>query len=478
MVAQAIEGRRRWSAQATQHTTTARTRPINTIKGLLSHGSERVKHNVSLRQPGAPYPFQRGHDVFRALDRLLMEAISVQNGITHLFIPGPTNVPDVVRRAMNVPMQDQRASDFPELTLPLFADLKKIFGNTSGRVFIYPSSGTGAWESAITNTLNRGDRVLMSRFGQFSQLWVDMAQRLGLDVVCVDVEWGEGVPLAAYQRHLADDPSIKAVFATHNETATGVTSDIEGVRQVLDSTGSDALLFVDGVSSIASINFQQDQWGVDLAVTGSQKGLMLPAGLSLLSVSAKALRAAAASTMERCYFSFEDQIKTNDAGYFPYTPPTQLLHGLRASLDMLLEEGLPNVFDRHYRLAEGVRRGVWALGLELCATSPVWYSDTVSAIRVPEGVDGAQVCRIGYQRYRTSFGAGLSRVAGKVFRIGHLGDLNEVMCLTALASAEMSLADAGAQIGLGEGVAAAQAYYRDALAAGERATDSLASVLA
>jgi alanine-glyoxylate transaminase/serine-glyoxylate transaminase/serine-pyruvate transaminase len=384
--------------------------------------------------------------------------------MTHLFIPGPTNVPDAVRRAMNVPMEDQRSADFPALTLPLFADLKRIFGNPSGRVFIYPSSGTGAWEAAITNTLSRGDRVLMSRFGQFSHLWVDMAERLRLDVVCIDVEWGEGVPVGRYQLCLEQDPSIKAVFVTHNETATGVTSDVAAVRQAMDAAGSDALLFVDGVSSIASIDFQQEAWGVDLAVTGSQKGLMLPAGLSMLSVSSKALDAAQRSTMERCYFSFADQIKTNNSGYFPYTPPTQLLHGLRASLDLLLEEGLANVFTRHRRLAEGVRQGVAALGLDLCATAPRWHSDTVSAIRVPAGVDGAEVCRIAYQRYRTSFGGGLGQVAGKVFRIGHLGDLNEVTCLTALASAEMALADAGAAVTLGAGVAAAQASYRAAAA--------------
>jgi alanine-glyoxylate transaminase/serine-glyoxylate transaminase/serine-pyruvate transaminase len=393
----------------------------------------------------------------------VMGTSDVRSGLTHLFIPGPTNIPEAVRQAMNVPMEDQRAADFPGLTMPLLADLGQIFGNRSGRVFIYPSSGTGAWEAAITNTLNRGDRVLMSRFGQFSDLWADMAQRLGLDVVCIDVEWGAGVPVDRYQRCLETDPTIRAVFVTHNETATGVTSDVEAVRMAMDAVGSDALLFVDGVSSIASIDFQQEAWRVDLAVTGSQKGLMLPAGLSMLGVSQKALDAAQRSSMERCYFSFADQIKANDNGYFPYTPPTQLLRGLRASLDLLFAEGLPSVFSRHHRLAEGVRRGIAALGLRLCAVSADWHSDTVSAIRVPAGVDGTDVCRIAYQRYRTSFGGGLGQVAGQVFRIGHLGDLNEVTCLTALASAEMALADAGATIELGAGVAAAQAYYRAAI---------------
>ncbi len=386
------------------------------------------------------------------------------HGPVHLYVPGPTNVPDAVRRAMNVPQQDHRAPDFPELTLPLFADLKKVFANETGRVFMYPSSGTGAWEAAISNTLSRGDRVLMSRFGQFSHLWAEMAARLGLDVICVDREWGEGVPLADYARHLTEDKTIKGVFACHNETATGVTSDIAGVRRVMDAAGSDALLYVDAVSSLASIPVEQEAWGVDLAVTGSQKGLMLPAGMSMLGVSVKALEAHQSSTMPRCYFSFADMLKTNDLGYFPYTPSAPMLHGLRCSLDLLFDEGLPQVFARHHRLAEGVRRGADALGLSLCALGPQWHSDTVTAIRTPEGVDGAEVCRIGYYRYRTAFGAGLSKVAGKVFRIGHLGDLNEVMCLAALASAEMSLADAGAKVELGAGVAAAAEYYRGAIA--------------
>jgi alanine-glyoxylate transaminase/serine-glyoxylate transaminase/serine-pyruvate transaminase len=226
---------------------------------------------------------------------------------------------------------------------------------------------------------------------------------------------------------------------------------------------------------MASIPFEQEAWSVDLAVTGSQKGFMMPAGMSMLGVSAKALEAHKSSTMHRCYFSFEDMLKTNDLGYFPYTPSIPMLYGLRCSLDLLFTEGLPQVFARHHRLAEGIRRGVHALGLSLCALSPRWYSDTVTAIRTPEGVDAAEVCRIGFHRYRTSFGGGLSKVAGKVFRIGHLGDLNEVMCLAALASAEMSLADAGAKVELGVGVAAAQDYYRTALEA-ETGVAGLASV--
>ena len=384
-------------------------------------------------------------------------------GMTHLFIPGPTNIPEPVRRAMNVPMQDMRASDFGELTLPLFDGLKRAFKISTGRVFIFPSSGTGAWEAGITNTLDPGDRVLMSRFGQFSHLWVDMAERLGLEVECIDVDWGAGVPLDLYAERLAADRDgrIKAVFVTHNETATGVTSDVAAVRGALDACGHEALLFVDGVSSIASIDFRMEEWGVDLAVAGSQKGFMLPAGLSFLGVSEKALAASRTGRFRRCYFDFADMLRMNADGFFPYTPPTQLFQGLRVALDLLFDEGLEAVFLRHGRLAEGVRRGVFAWGLDLCAQEPRWYSDTVSAIRVPETVDARDVLRIAYERYRTSFGSGLSQLAGKVFRIGHLGDLNEVSCLTALASAEMALRDAGAAVEPGAGVAAAQEWYRE-----------------
>jgi alanine-glyoxylate transaminase/serine-glyoxylate transaminase/serine-pyruvate transaminase len=380
-------------------------------------------------------------------------------GINHLYVPGPTNIPEPVRRALNVPMEDHRAPDFPAFTKPLFADLKGVFRLESGRVFLFPSSGTGAWEAAITNTLRPGDRVLMSRFGQFSHLWVDMARRLGLDVICHDVPWGAGVPLDRYAESLADEPDIKAVFVTHNETATGVTSDVAGVRRLMDAAGSSAMLFVDGVSSIGSLEFEQETWRVDLAVAGSQKGFMLPAGLSVLGVSHKALDASRRTTTPRCYFDFSDMAKANDLGYFPYTPPVPLLRGLRVAIDLLLAEGLDNVAARHHHLAEGVRRGIAGLGLDLCAVDPVWYSDTVSAIRVPPGIDAAQVAAIAYRRYHTSFGGGLGQVAGKVFRIGHLGDLNQVSCLAALAAAELALVDAGADIELGAGVAAAQRYY-------------------
>ncbi|TCO69331.1 aminotransferase class V-fold PLP-dependent enzyme [Rhodovulum euryhalinum] len=391
----------------------------------------------------------------------------MKTGLTHLFIPGPTNIPEPVRQAMNVPMQDMRAPDFGDLTLGLFKDLKRVFRTRTGQVFLFPGSGTGAWEAAITNTLNPGDKVLMSRFGQFSALWVEMAERLGLDVEVIDVPWGAGCPVKEYARRLGADRhgQIKAVFVTHNETATGVTSDVAGVRKALDDCLHDALLFVDGVSSVASIDFRMDDWGVDLAVTGSQKGLMLPAGLGILAVSEKAMEAAKTATMRRAYFEFSDMAKLNATGYFPYTPPTQLFHGLRRSLDRIFDEGLDNVIARHHRLAEGVRRGVRAWGLTLVAEHPVLCSDTVSAIRVPGDVDAREVIRIGYERYNISFGSGLAQLAGKVFRIGHLGDLNEGMCLTALSLAELSLAAAGAKVEFGSGVAAAQRWYAETAAA-------------
>jgi alanine-glyoxylate transaminase/serine-glyoxylate transaminase/serine-pyruvate transaminase len=383
-------------------------------------------------------------------------------GFTHLFIPGPTNIPEQVRQAMNLPMEDMRAASFPDLTLPLFEDIKKVFKNETGRVFIYPSSGTGAWEAAMTNVLSPGDRVLMSRFGQFSHLWVDMAERLGFEVDVIDCEWGTGVPLELYAERLRDDKAhrIKAVFCTQNETATGVTSDVAGCRAALDDANHPALLFVDGVSSIGSIDFRQEEWGVDCAVSGSQKGFMLPAGLGFLSVSQKALAASKTATHRRCYFSFEDMIRTNDTGYFPYTPATQLLRGLRASLDLIAEEGLENIFARHHRLAEGVRKAVDAWGLKLCAKAPKWHSDTVSAILVPEGIDSANVVKRAYGAYQTSLGGGLNKVAGKVFRIGHLGWLNEVMVLASLSAAELTLLDCGVRLAPGSGVGAAIQHFR------------------
>ncbi len=386
------------------------------------------------------------------------------NGIAGLFVPGPTNIPEAVRRALDVPMQDHRAPDLPEFTLPLFADVRKVFKSQSAQVFLFPSSGTGGWEAAITNTLVPGDKVLAARFGQFSHLWIELCRRHGLEVEIIDVDWGAGVPLEIYADRLKADTTheIKAVLACHNETTTGVTSDIAGVRRALDDAGHPALLFVDGVSSIASIDFRMDEWGVDIAVSGSQKGFMLPAGLAILCVSQKALEARHRAALARCYFDFNDMIATNKDGYFPYTPAMSMLHGLRASVDRLLEEGMDNVFARHHYLAEGVRRAVDAWGLDLCAKEPKWHSDTVSAIYLPDGFDSGALLKRAYSRYGVSLGAGLSKVAGKVFRIGHLGDLNEIMVMMALAGSEMAMRDIGVQVEPGSGVAAAQEYYRQA----------------
>ena len=387
-------------------------------------------------------------------------------GRTPLFIPGPTNVPERVRSAIDCPMEDQRAPDLPAFTLPLFADLKRAFKTTSGQVFIFPASGTGGWEAAMTNVLSPGDKVLIARFGQFSHLWVDLCQRQGLDTEVVDVDWGEGVPVEIFAERLAADKAheIKAVLVCHNETATGVTSDVAGVRKALDASDHPALLFVDGVSSIASIDFRMDEWGVDVAVSGSQKGFMMPAGLAILCVSQKALEARKTAKSLRCYFDFEDMIKTNVDGFFPYTPAMHMLHGLRASLDLLFEEGLENVFARHHRMAEGVRRAVDAWGLRLCAKEPKWHSDTVSAIVVPEGFDSGLVTKIAYLRYGLSLGVGLSKVAGKVFRIGHLGDMNELTLMSGIAGAEMAMRDIGIPVEAGSGMAAAAEYYRSTAA--------------
>ncbi|MBW1845509.1 MAG: aminotransferase class V-fold PLP-dependent enzyme [Deltaproteobacteria bacterium] len=388
----------------------------------------------------------------------------MDQGKHFLFIPGPTNVPDRVLRSLSQPMVDHRGANFPEFSKPLLQDLKKLFKTEDGEVFIFPSSGTGAWEATLLNTLAPGDRVLCSRFGTFSHLWIDMCERLGLKTDALEVEWGEGVPLEQYRKVLERDEQheIRAVLACHNETATGVTSNLAGVRKVLDDLNHPALLFVDGVSSIGSIDFRMDEWGVDCAVTGSQKGLMLPAGLGIVCASQKALEARKQAGLSRCYFDFEDMRATNADGWFPYTPALSLLYGLRESLDMLFEEGLDNVFARHHRLADGVRAAVRGWGLSLCAKGPEWESDTVSAIYVPEGHDAKAVIHNAYHTYNLALGAGLMQLAGKVFR------LNDLMCLGAISGVEMAMRDAGIPIEPGSGVAAAQESYRKAAAAASK----------
>jgi len=391
-------------------------------------------------------------------------------GRNFLFVPGPTNVPDRILRAMHIAMEDHRSSDFPKLTLPLFEDLKKIFKTREGQVVVYPSSGTGAWEAALTNTRSPGDKLLAARFGQFSSLWIELARRHGLEVIVQEEEWGTGVHPDKIEEALREDKNheIKGVMVVHNETATGVTSDVAAVRRAMDAANHPALLYVDGVSSIASIDFRFDEWRVDLAITGSQKGLMLPAGLGIVCASQKALTAMKDAKCRRAYFEFGDHVKANSTGYFPYTPALPLLHGLRESLAMLEEEGLENVSVRHRHLANGTRAPVEAWDLKLCAKEPKWHSDTVSAIMVPRGVNGAEVIDRAYRRYNLALGAGLSQMAGKLFRIGHLGDLNELMLLGAISGAEMAMNDIGIEVELGSGVAAAQAEFRGAAIAREQ----------
>ena len=384
-------------------------------------------------------------------------------GRNFLFVPGPSNVPDRILRAMAVQMEDHRSSKFPELTLRCLADLKKIFKTASGTPLLFPSSGTGCWEAALTNCLNPGDRVLAARFGQFSHLWIDMCRRLGFEVEVLETEWGEGAPVDRYRAALEADRkhSFKAVLVCQNETATGVVSDVAAIHRALDETRHPALLFVDSVSALASVDFRMDEWGVDVCVGGSQKGLMLPAGMGVTCVSEKALAAAKSARMPRCYFDYRDMVTANASGYFPYTPSIPMLYGLRESLQMLLEEGLENVFYRHSYIAGGVRAAIlegWKL--ELCARAPQWYSDTVSAVMVPAGIDGAAIIARAFSRYNLALGAGLSRVAGKLFRIGHLGDTNELMLMAALAGAELAMLDCGMRVEAGSGVAAAGAFWR------------------
>lgn len=385
--------------------------------------------------------------------------MSFQNPV---FIPGPTNMPEAVRLACHMPTIDHRSPTFGAILHPCLDGVRKVLKSESASIFIFPSTGTGGWETALSNTLNAGDKILAARNGMFSHRWIDMCQRHGLDVQVVETPWGHGLPADRYSEALKADKThkIKAVLATHNETATGVKSDIAAVRQALDDANHPALLFVDGVSSIASMDFQFDEWGVDVAVTGSQKGFMLPAGLAIIGFSEKAIAASRTATLPRTFFDISDMQKGYDANAFPYTPPVGLMNGLKLSLDMLLDEGLENVFARHTRIADGVRAAVAAWGLELCAASPDVYSDTVSAIRTPDGFNATDIVTHAADAYGVAFGVGLGDVAGKVFRIGHLGSLTDVMMLSGLGAAEMCMTDLGLEIELGSGVAAAQDIYR------------------
>jgi alanine-glyoxylate transaminase/serine-glyoxylate transaminase/serine-pyruvate transaminase len=385
--------------------------------------------------------------------------MSFQNPV---FIPGPTNMPEAVRLACYIPTIDHRSPLFGDILHPCLDGVRQVLKSDGAKIFIFPSTGTGGWETALSNTLSKGDKVLAARNGMFSHRWIDMCQRHGLDVQIVETPWGEGLPADRYEEILLADSAhdIKVVLATHNETATGVKSDIAAVRKALDAANHPALLFVDGVSSIASMDFRFDEWGVDIAVTGSQKGFMLPAGLAILGFSEKAIEASKSAGLPRTFFDITDMQNGYNANAFPYTPPVGLMNGLKLSLEMLLDEGLENVFARHHRIAEGVRVAASAWGLELCAASPDLYSDTVSAIRTPEGFNATDIVTRAAGTYGVAFGVGLGEVAGKVFRIGHLGSLTDVMTLSGLATAEMCMVDLGLDVKLGSGVAAAQEYYR------------------
>ena len=377
-----------------------------------------------------------------------------------LQIPGPTNVPDRVLRAMDYPTIDHRGPAFAALGRACLDGMKTIFQTTTGRVFIFPSSGTGAWEAAIVNTLSPGDRVLMFETGHFATLWRKIATQFGLEVDFVPGDWRHGVDPAAVEAKLREDAShtIRAVFCVHNETSTGVTSRIGEVRQAMDAAAHPALLLVDTISSLASIDYRHDEWGVDVTVAGSQKGLMLPPGLSFNCASAKALAASKTARLPKAFWSWEEMVAPNDTGYFPYTPATNLLYGLRESIQMLVhEEGLQNVFKRHDRHAEATRRAVRAWGLELLCLEPREYSSALTAVLMPDGHAEADLRKVILQSFDMSLGAGLSKVAGKVFRIGHLGDFNDLTLMGTLCGVEMGLAKAGVPFCKG-GVNAAMEY--------------------
>ena len=381
-----------------------------------------------------------------------------------VFIPGPTNMPEVLRKAIDMPTLDHRSSLFGEILHPALAGVKAVLKSKTAEVFVFPSTGTGGWEIAITNTLSAGDKVLIGRNGMFSHRWIDMCERHGLEVQIIETPWGEGLSAARYEEILAADKShrIKAVLATHNETATGVVSDIAAIGQALKTENHPALFYVDGVSSIGSMDFRMDEWGVDIAITGSQKGFMLPAGLAIVGFSPKAMAALETATLPRTFFDIRDMGKGYANNAYPYTPAVGLLNGLKMATEMLLSEGLENVFARHNRIASGVRAAVDAWGLQLCAVSSDLYSDTVSAIRTPDGFNATNIVTHAADKYDVAFGVGLGEVAGKLFRIGHLGSLTDVMTLSGIATAEMCMVDLGLDIKLGAGVAAAHEHYRAA----------------
>ncbi|MGS1117696.1 pyridoxal-phosphate-dependent aminotransferase family protein [Castellaniella sp. UC4442_H9] len=362
------------------------------------------------------------------------------SGRHFLQIPGPTNVPERILRAIDNPTIDHRGPEFGALGQSVLAGMKKVF-RTEGHVVIYPASGTGAWEAALVNTLSPGDLVLMAETGHFATLWKKMAERLGIRVEFLPGDWRRAADPRDIEAHLRADAghAIKAVCVVHNETATGVTSDIKAVRDAIDRAGHPALLMVDTISSLGSIDYRHDEWGVDVTVSGSQKGLMLPPGLSFNAISEKALAASERNTLPRSFWDWHAMIASNKTGYFPYTPSTNLLYGLHEALDMLFAEGLETVFARHKRHAEATRRAVRAWGLEILCADPERYSPALTAVMMPEGHGADAFRKVVLDHFNMSLGQGLSKVKDKVFRIGHLGDLNDLTVCGTLAGVEMGL---------------------------------------
>jgi alanine-glyoxylate transaminase / serine-glyoxylate transaminase / serine-pyruvate transaminase len=388
----------------------------------------------------------------------------VHTGRHFLQIPGPTNVPDRVLQAIAMPTIDHRGPEFAALGQEVVAGMKRVF-QTGDTVVIYPSSGTGAWEAALSNTLSPGDHVIMFETGHFATLWHQMAARLGLEVEFVPGDWRHGVDPALVEEKLAADPEhrLKAVCVVHNETSTGVASRIAAIREAIDRTGHPALFMVDTISSLASIDYRHDEWKVDVTVAGSQKGLMLPPGLGFNAVSKKALAAHKTARLPRSYWDWEAMLETGRTGFFPYTPATNLLYGLREALKMLLdEEGLPGVFHRHARHAEATRRAVAGWGLEVLCADPREHSNSLTAIIVPDGFDADRLREIILECFDMSLGTGLGKLRGKVFRIGHLGHFNDLMLCGTLAGVEMGLHRAGIPHRAG-GVAAAVAFLGSVL---------------
>jgi alanine-glyoxylate transaminase / serine-glyoxylate transaminase / serine-pyruvate transaminase len=366
------------------------------------------------------------------------------SGRQFLQLPGPTNVPERVLRAMSRPTIDHRGPEFGLLGLEVLEGMKEIF-QTSEKVVIFPSSGSGAWEGALTNTLSPGDKVLMFEVGQFAALWIQVAKKLGLDVEVVTTDWRHGVDAEAVEAKLREDREhkIKAVGVVHNETSSGVTSQIGAVRAAMDRAQHSALLLVDVISSLGSIDYRHDEWGVDVSIGGSQKGLMLPPGLGFNAISEKALAASKSARLPRAYWDWEPMLTQNKSGFFPYTPATNLFYGLRESLAMLREEGLQNVFKRHERHGEATRRAVRAWGLENVAVNPKEYSNSVTAVYTPSGHSADELRKVILEHFNMPLGTGLGKLANKVFRIGHLGDFNDLMLAGTLAGVEMGLDVAG-----------------------------------